>query len=80
MTERRVTSDDVVAAVKEALARLRGEHPPVDGDTQLHELALESLEIVEIFIVLEERTGAAISIDGLDGLVKVADIATLESL
>ena len=53
-----ISTADVAAALNQVLDTLRPGSTPVTGDTPLDSLDLESIDYIEVFIVLEERTGA----------------------
>lgn len=76
----RITPADAVAAIERTLLSMRGESPRVTAATEVDQLGLDSLEIVEIFIVLEERTGCVVSTEALANVRVVGDVARLECL
>jgi len=62
--------------VNEVLKKTRHEYPVVTASTPLATLDLESIDYVEIFIVLEERTGAVFDLSSAPSdLHTVADLA-----
>lgn len=78
MPEPSVTAEDVASAIRGVLYKSRGVEYDVSPSTELASLGLESLEVVEIFIVLEEQTGCAFVVDQADDLRVVADVLGLK--
>lgn len=60
MRVRALTVDDVIAATSRVLRRSRSELVHIDADSRFDALGVESLEMIEILIELEEATGVVI--------------------
>lgn len=81
MLHPQITSEIAAQALRRVLAeRDRPPPGPVTPETRLDELALDSLELVEIFIVIEDLTGFAVATDHLPELTTVADFERIECL
>lgn len=73
---RPVPASEVATALNEVLARVRTHFVPVAEGTRLDSLDLESLDFIELFVVLEERTGAVFDLSvAPEPLETVADLA-----
>ena len=71
-----VPASQVAAALNEVLARVRPGSEPVTEETPLEPLGLESIDYVEVFIVIEERTGAVFDLSVAPSPLEiVADLA-----
>jgi acyl carrier protein len=73
-----LTEEMAVAAVKEVLANTRRRDRQVDAAVELESLGLDSLEVAELFAVLEERSGLQLDPDSAESLVTVGDLARLK--
>jgi acyl carrier protein len=73
-----VTVGDAIAAIDEHLARTRVEWAPVTPSTRLDDLDLDSLEIANVLLGLEEAKGCRLSLDSVADAVFVRDLAILE--
>lgn len=80
MSRRRIPLSDAVGAIESVLARRRSEPPEIRPETSLEDLALESIEVVEVFIEIEARTGCVVSDSDVDRLGRVRDIAAMPCL
>jgi acyl carrier protein len=64
-----------------AAGRLAGDRPGViDADTRLDELSLDSLDLAELFALLEERAGAHLDASSVERVVTVGDLTKLRAL
>jgi acyl carrier protein len=71
----------VVAAVSQVLGQTRPGHGDIQADSSLERLALESIELVEIFILIEEWTGIVVNLsEAPAGAATVADLASYPTL
>jgi acyl carrier protein len=52
--------------------------PPITADTALDELGFDSLEVAELFVILEERCGAQLDATSVDQVVRVKDLTGLQ--
>ncbi|HKP90448.1 MAG TPA: acyl carrier protein [Thermoleophilaceae bacterium] len=77
MSGRAIGVGDAIAVVGSVLREVRGEPVTVAASTRIDELDLDSLEIIEIFVRLEERTGYVATGDELRSLVTIGDVARL---
>jgi acyl carrier protein len=65
-----------VAAVEKALCSTRKREVAVQPQTRFEALAVESMEMLEILIALEEMTGCVIPDEELARIETVADLAS----
>lgn len=75
--EPQVTVSDAIAAINEHLATTRTEWTPVVSSTRLDDLDLDSFEIANVLLGLEEARGCRLSLDSLADAVFVKDLAVL---
>jgi acyl carrier protein len=75
----RLTTDNVLAAVTTVLRRSRGAEVRVDLNSRLDALGIESMDMIEILMVLEETTGCVIPDAELAAVETVADLAACET-
>jgi acyl carrier protein len=73
----RITPDQAAEAIREVIRDRRGLDVAVTPATELDSLGLESQEIIDLFVLLEERTGCVVATDALEDIRVVADIARL---
>ncbi len=73
-----LTEEMAVEAVKEVLANTRRRDTQVDASVELEGLGLDSLEVAELFAVLEELSGLQLDPDSAQSLVTVGDLARLK--
>ncbi|HKO36975.1 MAG TPA: hypothetical protein VJU14_01250 [Solirubrobacterales bacterium] len=69
-----VTVSDAIAAVNEHLATTRVDWTPVVPTTRLDDLDLDSLEIANVLLSLEEAKGCRLSLDSIADAVFVKDL------
>jgi len=69
-----------IAAVRDVVADRMADlgTTVIDGDTQLDQLSLDSLDLAELFTILEERSGAFLDASSVERIVVVADLTRLE--
>jgi acyl carrier protein len=75
--EPQVTVSDAIAAINEHLARTRTDWAPVIPTTRLDDLDLDSFEIANVLLSLEEAKGCRLSLDSIADAVFVKDLAVL---
>lgn len=75
-----LTEEMAVEAVKEVLANTRRRERQVDASVELESLGLDSLEVAELFAVLEELSGLQLDPDSAQSLVTVGDLARLQTV
>lgn len=75
-----VTVDDAVAAINEHMERTRSQWTPVVPDTQLDDLDLDSFEVTNILLSLEEKKGCRLNLDSIADAVFVRDLVALGGL
>lgn len=75
-----LTEAMAVEAVKEVLANTRRRDQQVDASVELESLGLDSLEVAELFAVLEELSGLQLDPDSAQSLVTVGDLARLKAV
>ncbi len=67
----------VVAAVNEVLGIKRRQFEPVDASTPLLDLQLDSLDVAELFMALEDHLGCELDPQSARALETVGDLARL---
>jgi acyl carrier protein len=72
-----LTEAMAVEAVKEVLGNTRRRDRTVEPSVELESLGLDSLEVAELFAVLEEFSGLQLDPDSAQSLVTVGDLARL---
>jgi acyl carrier protein len=72
--------DQVVETARAALIRMRSREVEVTPDTSLRDLGLDSLEVAEIFLDLEEVAGIELDQQSVMNPETVADLAQLKPL
>ena len=81
MTRRALGPEVAAEAVNTVLQSTRSQFEPVTPDTPLAGVELESIDYVEVFILIEDLTGAVFDLSaGLDDVVTVADLVRLRRL
>ncbi len=70
-----ISLQDAVEAIREILGP--GREKPVDADSRLVELGLDSLDAAELFLLLEEKAGFALDPGSAGTLDCVADLTRL---
>jgi len=73
----RVTEAMVVDAVNEVLGAKRGQFEPIDAATPLVELNLDSLDVAELFMAIEDHSGVELDPDTVPELETVGDFVRL---
>jgi acyl carrier protein len=72
--------DQVVEATRTALIRMRSQDVEVTPQTRLRDLGLDSLEVAEIFLDLEDLAGRELDQQSVSGPQIVADLAQFKPL
>jgi acyl carrier protein len=72
-----VTEGDVICVLEDMLRRTRDAPPRITAGTSIESLDLESLEWVEFFMALEDRTGCAVVTAKLPPVRLVRDLVDL---
>lgn len=72
--------EQAVEAIMEVLEERPGQSDPIDGFTRLDTLGLDSLAIADLFMVLEELSGARLDPESAIDLAVVADLTRLRAL
>lgn len=75
--EPRVTVSDAIAAINAHLATTRTDWTPVISTTRLDDLDLDSFEIANVLLSLEEAKGCRLNLDSLVDAIFVRDLAVL---
>lgn len=73
--EPQVTVGDAIAAINEHLATTRTDWTPVVSTTRLDDLGLDSFEIANVLLSLEEAKGCRLSLDSIADATFVEDLA-----
>ena len=69
--------EDAVEAITEILGP--GRTRPVDAESRLLDLGLDSLDAAELFLLLEEKAGFALDPASAGALERVADLTRLRA-
>ena len=75
-----MTEDDAVEAVSEILASRGIDWGAVTLQTDLRDIGLDSVELAELFMILEERAGTRLDSASAVDVAVVADLTTLTAL
>lgn len=74
---RRVTEAMVVDAVNDVLGAKRRQFEPIEAATPLVELNLDSLDVAELFMAIEDHAGVELDPDTVPELETVGDLVRL---
>jgi acyl carrier protein len=74
-----VSAEQAVAAVNEVLGDRHGSDP-VGVDDRFEDLGLDSLDVAELFLTLEEMAGCQLDPASAGALERVGDLAGLREL
>jgi acyl carrier protein len=74
-----VSAEQAVGAVNQVLGNRRG-GDPVGVDDRLEDLGLDSLDVAELFLTLEELAGCQLDPASAGALERVGDLAGLREL
>ncbi len=77
MASNGITLEQAVDAINDVLRERREGWTPVDADARLVELGLDSFDIAELFIVLEEAAGRQLDPTSAGALERVSDLVNL---
>lgn len=72
--------DDVVAAVQSVMRRRRGHQEEITATTRIEDLHLNSLDIAEVFLQIEEGLGCELDSQSIPDPVVVGDLVKLQPL
>lgn len=72
--------EDVVAAVETVMRSRRGHQEEITADTPIEELQLNSLDVAEVFLQIEEGLGCELDPQSMPEPVVVGDLARLQPL
>jgi acyl carrier protein len=75
-----VTLDVAIATINEVLGNRRDEWIPVGADTTIEELGLDSLDLTELLVALEERVGCELDPASAEDIEAVRDLTELRPL
>lgn len=79
MSSQPVTVEVAVEAINRVLGDRRGDGR-VEADARLEEIGLDSLDMAELFIALEEDAGCQLDPTSAGALERVADLSNLRPL
>lgn len=71
----KITVEDAVGAVREVLLNKEQGGVEVTPDTLLRDLSFDSLDLAEVFIILEDKVGGELSRPKVARLERVGDFA-----
>jgi len=72
--------EDAIEAVAEILAERGIDWGEVTAETNLRDVGLDSVELAELFMILEERAGTRLDPESAIDVVVVEDLTRLEAL
>jgi acyl carrier protein len=72
-----LTVDQVVEVTRTAIGRIRSQDVEIAPDTRFRDLGLDSLEIAEIFLELEDVAGVELDQQSAEGVEVVSDLVRL---
>lgn len=72
--------DDAVAVVQHVLGRKGDRDTEVGNDTRFDQLEFDSLDVAELFVALEERTGEDLDPESGQGIETVGDLTRLRTM
>jgi acyl carrier protein len=75
-----VTLEIAIATINEVLGNRRDGWIPADGETTVEELGLDSLDLTELFVALEERVGCELDPASAEDIHAVRDLTELRPL
>jgi acyl carrier protein len=75
-----ISADDAIEAVLEILDGRGTDWGAVTADTNLRHLGLDSVELAELFMILEERAGTRLDPSSAGSVVVVEDLTQLKIL
>lgn len=75
-----VSQDAAVTAVGDVLRARHGDGIAVDARTPLRELGLDSLDVAELIVVLEEMVGLELDQESLEDVETVGDLTRMRPL
>lgn len=75
-----LTEAIVVEAVNEVLGAKRREFEPIEASTPLAELRLDSLDVAELFMAIEDHAGIEIDPEPVRAMETVGDLVRLRPL
>ena len=79
-TQTLLTTEAAVEAVNQVMSERRADWEPVGEDTRFEDVGLDSLDLAELFIVLEEKAGTELDPASAEGLETVGDLVKLRAL
>lgn len=80
ITTKPIRIEDAIEAVAEILEDRGIDWGAVTAETNLRDVGLDSLELAELFMILEERAGTRLDPESGADVVVVADLTGLEAL
>lgn len=75
-----LTVEQVVEVARTAISRIRSQDVEITPETRFRDLGLDSLEIAEIFLELEDVAGVELDQQSAEGLELVSDLVRLRPL
>ena len=75
-----LTVADAVSVVNDVLRSTRSDAETATGKTKLDDLALESLNLAQIFMALEQIAGCELDAESAAGLATVEDLASIRPI
>lgn len=75
-----VKIEHAIDAVRQITALRHAEQgSPITAETALDDLGFDSLEIAELFVLLEEKSGTQLDATSVDQVVRVKDLTLLQA-
>jgi acyl carrier protein len=75
-----LTAEDAVEAVNRVMSERRADWEPVTPDTRFDDVGLDSLDLAELFIVLEEMAHTELDPASAENLERVGDLVNMRRL
>ncbi len=75
-----LTVDQVVEVTQTAISRIRSQDVEITPETRFRDLGLDSLEVAEIFLELEDVAGVELDQQSAEGVEVVSDLVRLRPL
>lgn len=75
-----ITPEMAIDAVERVLGRKVKDAGPITTDTELESLGFDSLDMIELFVALEEAGDVELDPESAEGIATVGELATLRPL
>jgi acyl carrier protein len=79
-TQQVITVDDAIAVVRNVVEKKGGTSTAIDASTRFDQLDFDSLDVAELFVELEERTGRSLDPESGERIETVGELTRLRPL